>query len=126
MIFAMIVSGLALLAATTGLVIAIGNKKRSEERSAVLFVHIDETAKQCNAHSDESIRRLKIDLLKKDAETDQRIKNLENGITPDYEQAREAAKAVNNFSQGLTNILGFDPVNALQAERRKKEQGDGT
>lgn len=124
MIFAMIVSGLALLVATTGLVIAIDNKKHSEERNAALRTYIDKKAQQCVADAIDEINHLRQKLAIESATWDLRIQNLEEGITPDYEQAKAAAEAVNNFSQGLSNILGFDPVDALQAERRKKEQGD--
>lgn len=50
---------------------------------------------------------------------EERISKLEAGITPDYEQAKAAANAVNDFSKGITNILGFDPMNAIRAEREK-------
>lgn len=45
------------------------------------------------------------------------IKALEDGTVPDYERAKEAAKAVDDFHQGLANILNFDPYDAAKANR---------
>ena len=54
-----------------------------------------------------------------------RLEKLEKGIMPDYEQAKAAAEAVNNFSKGVSNILGFDPVQAYkEAQNREKMGGD--
>lgn len=53
-----------------------------------------------------------------------RIANLERGVIPDYEQAKAAAQAVNDFSAGLSGILNFDPYAALQAGREKDARGD--
>ena len=46
-----------------------------------------------------------------------RITDLENGTVPDFEQAKEAARAVNDFNKGLSAIMGYDPF-----EARKKAQ----
>ena len=55
------------------------------------------------------------------AELGDRIKKLEEGIVPDFEQAKEATKAVNDFAAGITGILGFDPYSVIKATR---EAGD--
>lgn len=121
MIISLSMSGLALLAATAGLAIAIRNEKRSKERNAALINYIDTTAQQrandaalaAGQYVDEETKKL-----------NERIAKLEQGITPDYEQAKAAADAVNNFSKGISNILGFDPMEALKTDRRKREQGE--
>lgn len=49
-----------------------------------------------------------------------RIEELENGVVPDYEAAKEAAKAVNDFNAGISGILGFDPVAAYRKNQIKE------
>lgn len=121
MIISLIMSGLALLAAVTGLTMAVVNEKRSKKRNAALISYIDTTAQQraneaalaAGQYVDKEAEKLK-----------ERIAKLEQGITPDYEQAKAAANAVNDFSKGISNILGFDPMEVLKTDRRKREQGD--
>lgn len=106
MIFALIMSGLALLAAICCVVVTAQNEKRNKKRNTALIRYVQKTAEG---------------LAKK---YDQRLDSLEKGIMPDYEQAKAAAAAVNDFSKGITNILGFDPMEALKTDRQKKEMGD--
>lgn len=49
-----------------------------------------------------------------------RTGDLEKGIVPDFEQALEAAKAVDNFNAGLSGILGFDPIEAAKKQRMER------
>lgn len=49
-----------------------------------------------------------------------RTENLEKGIVPDFEQAREAAKAVDDFNAGLSGILGFDPIETAKRQRKER------
>lgn len=121
MIISLSMSGLALLAATAGLAIAIRNEKRSKERNAALINYIDTTAQQRANDAALAARQYVDEETKK---LNERIAKLEQGITPDYEQAKAAADAVNNFSKGISNILGFDPMEALKTDRRKREQGE--
>lgn len=99
----LIMSGLALLAAMVCLILIIRNEKRSEKRRAALIDYVN------SLFSGEVIEK---------------IRKLEAGITPDYEQAKAAAEAVNSFNRGISNILGFDPVAALQTERKKENLGE--
>lgn len=50
------------------------------------------------------------------------VEKLKNGIVPDFEAARQAAAATNDFLAGVSNIMGFDPVAAI----RKEREGDAT
>ena len=50
-----------------------------------------------------------------------RIESLENGTVPDFEQAKAAAKAVNDFNKGISAIMGYDPFEA----RRKAQEERG-
>lgn len=108
----LILSGLALLAAGVCLVMIRREKKRSVKRNAALVRFVEKEAKAVSTaagiYSDEHIKKCI-----------ERIEKLEQGITPDYEAAKQAANAVNDFSKGITNILGFDPMEALKAERQK-------
>ena len=99
---ALIASGLALLAAGVCLYLLMQEKKRNTKRNAAVIQLIERV----------------------DNETTNRIEKLEKGVVPDYEAAQAAANAVNDFNKGISNILGFDPVAALQAQRKNERQVD--
>jgi hypothetical protein len=52
------------------------------------------------------------------------VEKLEKGVVPDFEQAKAAANAVNDFNKGISNILGFDPMTALVEAQKKERYGD--
>ena len=56
------------------------------------------------------------------SELSERIAELENGTVPDYEKAKEAAKAVNDFNRGISAIMGYDPFEARK--KAQEERGD--
>lgn len=100
-IISLIFSGLALLAAAAVMIVTIVEKKRSLKRNAALMDYVD--------------RELKSMLTI--------VKKLEDGVVPNYEQAKAAADAVNDFNRGISAILGFDPYSALQSEKAKERMG---
>lgn len=51
------------------------------------------------------------------AEAQEKIEALENGSVPDFEKAKEAANAVNDFNAGISGILGFDPMAVIRKQR---------
>ena len=55
-------------------------------------------------------------------ETEMRVEDLENGIIPDFEQAKEAVKSVNDFNKGISAIMGYDPFEARR--KAQEERGD--
>ena len=114
-LISLILSGLALLAAIVCLVMIHQEKKRSVKRNAALMQYVEELL-AADGEDESQYRTGVADTLGKFAE---RIEKLEKGITPDYEAAKQAANAVNDFSKGITNILGFDPMEALKADRQK-------
>ena len=59
---------------------------------------------------------------KRSAELAKSIQDLQSGAVPDYEQAKAAARAVNDFNAGISGILGFDPYEVIS---RKRDNGDG-
>lgn len=103
--FAIILSSLALLAATTSVILVLDERKRSRERNAALLQHVDSRITETTKNIAD------------------RIKALEEGAVPDFEKAKAAASAVNDFNSGISGILGFDPYEALQAQREKHHGG---
>ena len=106
-VITLILSGLALLAAIGSLTMVVLEKKRSQNQNAAMLDYVTATV-NCAIQS---------------SGFDSRIQKLEHGITPDYEQAKAAANAVNDFNRGITNILGFDPVSALKKEQQRERLG---
>lgn len=101
LIISFIFSGLALLAAAAVMIVTIVEKKRSFKRNAALMDYVDRELKSVLAI----------------------VKKLEDGVVPNYEHAKAAADAVNDFNRGISAILGFDPYSALQAEKNKERMG---
>jgi hypothetical protein len=107
-IFATIMSSLALLAALAGIALLVYEKKCSKKRNTALMQYVDAEVKV--AVTDAMNRYEK------------RVADLEGGIIPDFEKAKAAADAVNNFNAGISGILGFDPHEVLKKQRA--EGGD--
>lgn len=101
-----VLSSLALLTAMFDLILALDERKRSQKCNTALTRYADAAVAQ-------SEKRL-----------GERLEALEKGIVPDFEKAKEAASAVNDFNAGITGILGFDPYSALQAQRVSDRGGD--
>jgi hypothetical protein len=116
-IIAMIMSGLALLAASVCLVLTVRAEKRSKKRKTALIQYVDQ---ECKAVSSAAAKYVQEEL---EPVADE-VEKLKNGIIPNYEQAKAAANAVNDFNKGISNILGFDPMEAVRAERQKERMGD--
>lgn len=107
-IISMIMSGLALLAVAAITAVVVAEKKRSQKRNAAVA---------------ELTCRVEELVLRKTKELDEKVKRLEEGVVPDYESARRAADAVNDFNKGISSILGFDPHEAWQKEKQKEHMG---
>ena len=105
-IFAIILSSLALLAATISVFLVLDERKRNKKRNTALLQYVDSK------------------IAEKTQGFEDRIKALEDGVVPDYEKAKAAANAVNDFNDGISGILGFDPYKALQAQRDAANGGD--
>lgn len=120
MIITIIMSALALCAAVASF-ISVGQSKkqigalrsRQDEENRNLSQwkgrHTDAHAQQ-NEHLAETLR-----------EIGRRVKSLEDGMCPDYEKAKAAAEAVNSFNDGLSNILGYDPIEAAKKQRQDEK-----
>lgn len=51
------------------------------------------------------------------------IKNLMDGVVPDYNEALKAKNAVDEFNVGLSAIMGFDPLEEVRKGRERKLHG---
>lgn len=117
-------SSLALLAATVCLILLVREKKRSEKRNAALLQYVDEQKKSIEAQIDRDVQNLSASFADDLTKAEKRIADLESGIVPDFEQAKAAADAVNNFNAGITGILGFDPHEVLKKQRNNPAGGE--
>ena len=120
LIIAIILSGLALLAATGCLILIIWEKKRNQKRNTAMIDYVDETFQH---EKNFLMFDIKEEIYAECNKLLARIENLEKGIVPDFEEAKQAARAVNDFNKGLSNILGFDPIESLQKERDRAMYG---
>lgn len=142
MTIAIILGSLALLAATVCLLLLWRAEKRSTKQRAALMDSVrlfaDQLYRRCAeleghlAEAQEKIEALESSICEKNSEVrtelgmyidrhlkkmDERVSALEKGTVPDFEKAKEAANAVNDFNAGISGILGFDPIMALKKQR---------
>lgn len=54
------------------------------------------------------------------AEVNGEISKLKEGCCPDFEKAQDAVRAINNMNEGICNILGFDPMEAMRKIREEE------
>ena len=111
----MILSGLALLAAGVSLILTFQEKKRNEKRNTAALQYIDRYIDILNVNIGK--------MQEQYTALDERVGNLEHGICPDFESAREAAKAVNDFNAGLSAIMNFDPIEEAKKARERAQYG---
>ena len=99
---AIIISSVALLAAAASTIFIVQERKHNQKRNTALLNHTEFLYKQL----------------------EEKIKQLESGAVPDFEKAKAAAQAVNEFNAGITGILGFDPHEALKKQRSENLGGE--
>ena len=98
-----------------------GMERKISAQTAAINLEVKRVEEACKAELEATEARAKAEIEKVKAELSERIKKLEEGVVPDFEQAKEATKAVNDFAAGITGILGFDPYSVIKATR---EAGD--
>jgi len=126
-IVTMILSGLALLAASVCLILLIQEKKRNQKRNTAALQYADAAAQKVLVLAKNEAHAASEAAYKNACERfEKRVADLENGISPDYNEAVAAKKAVDEFNQGLSGILGFDPVVAARRQREKNHKGGET
>lgn len=121
----MILSGLALLAAGVSLILTFQEKKRNEKRKAdTLQEAKDSDKKWSEAVCDLMKGYFNEETSKRFEEIRKRVGNLESGICPNFEEAKAAAKAVNDFNAGLSAIMNFDPMEEARKARERAKYGE--
>ncbi len=125
MIIAIILSSLALLAAMTTMGLVLMERKRNQKRNTAMTQYVDtgtrgimERIKKISGEDEflaNRISEISFDV----SQLTSRVAELEGGTVPDYEKAKAAAKAVNDFHAGISDIFGFDPYDALKRSREK-------
>lgn len=116
----MILSGLALLAASVCLILLIQEKKRNQKRNTALVNLIDNYFTR-SMTTLEGVRGCVVMFNTTVTEMNSRVKKLEEGISPDYNEALAAKQAVDDFNMGISAILNFDPMAAVKKSREEQE-----
>jgi ribosomal protein S20 len=127
-IVALIIGSLALVAATVSVVLIAREQKRSHNRNAAYVETMRTVVQEHRSAMEEYIlkengkceERVNAVCSKVTEAFEKRISDLEGGVMPDYEKAKAAAQAVNDFSTGISGILGFDPMDAVRKSRERE------
>lgn len=107
---------LCLIISAINLVLIIRNSRRSASRSAALVQYVDKTM---SAMHEEILKDVNESVSGIKATVD----DLSKGIIPDYEEAKRAADATNEFHKGIANILNYNEMEALQRMREAEASG---
>ena len=119
----MIMSGLALLAATVCLTITLREKKRNEKRNAAALQYVDN---RCDGNFNEMNQRdaeYRTFLEDRLHDIFVDLKQLKDGIVPDYQEALAAKNSVDEFNRGLSAIMGYDPMAVARKAREERHYG---
>ena len=119
----MIMSGLALLAATVCLTITLREKKRNEKRNAATLQYVDN---RCDGNFNEMNQRdaeYRAFLEDRMHDIFVDLKQLKDGIVPDYQEALAAKNSVDEFNRGLSAIMGYDPMEIARKTRENRQYG---
>ena len=141
MIIACIVlSGLALLAAGTNLILFFVEKKRGAARQQAMLDYVDKLCDSTIDENEEYVKEFVAKFFDKERECfktennaffvefsktigdrfeqhQTEIDKLKSGVVPNYEAALAAANAVNDFNTSLSAIMNYDPIAAAKARR---------
>ena len=121
-LISMIVSGLALLAASVCLCLLMQEKKRNQKQKADACNYADACMREAKAYAEELLERFKTggEWEKAVAATaEEKIADAVNEICNKMSESYFSA----DINAGLGNILGFDPYASLQ-KQREKERGE--
>ena len=119
----MIMSGLALLAATVCLTITLREKKRNQKRNAAAIDYVDASCKKMFRDLNKKIHKYQYCVEERIGPMAHDIKKLKDGIVPDYKEALAAKNSVDEFNRGLSAILNFDPMEAARKAREDQKYG---
>ena len=132
MIVCIILSSLALLAAVVNVVLFCVEKKRNNAVRTAMVQYIDNMNDGMEEFVKERLDSVNAEREKENvenahfrkatnstlAEMFEEIGKLKAGTVPDYEAAKAAANAVNDFNAGLSAIMNFDPIAVARARRQ--------
>lgn len=112
---ALMLSGLALLAAGVCLCLLMQEKKRNQERNVAMLNYIKV---ECEAAVKAADSPERMEAVKKAAEeiVAQAVDNVCEKIADSY--------TGNNFGFGINSIMNYDPHAALAAQRERERQGE--
>lgn len=127
MIVAIVLSSLALLAAALCLLLLCREEKRRTKQRAALMKYTEDSVRLSADHLYRRCAELEGHLAETQsvlsvaeetiAMLQGKVSALESGTVPDFEKAKEAANAVNDFNAGISGILGFDPMAVIRKQR---------
>ena len=119
----MIMSGLALLAATVSLFISLREKKRNQKRDADMCNYVEAVGRDVKddllLQRDKLTKKIDSAVYKLSTKVDK----LEQGIIPDYQEALAAKNSVDEFNRGLSAIMGYDPMEVARKAREERHYG---
>lgn len=118
-----ILLGLNLVIALVNMALAIRNLRETKRRVNVMAQWLDKEFESLHSGISEVDKEAKgrIGVAEEAVENlKAAVRELKEGTVPDYEAAKEAAKAMNSFNCGLSALLNYDPMEALQAAREGK------
>lgn len=132
MIVCIILSSLALLAAVVNVVLFCVEKKRNNAVRTAMVQYIDNMNDGMEEFVKERLDSVNAEREKENVENAhfrkatnstltemfEEIGKLKAGTVPDYEAAKAAANAVNDFNAGLSAIMNFDPIAVARARRQ--------
>ena len=125
----MIISTVSIITAAACVGIVLKEKANNKRSRNVMLDYVNHScsaiSESCYEYADKvcdenfaHFTSAMFDMEKAVKELSARVANLESGVIPDYENATAAVKAVNDFSAGITNIMGFNPIKAELARRQ--------
>lgn len=112
------------------LILTIRNSRRNASRSAALVQYVDKTMDAMHSEILKDVNDYTVgmkdsieELAKEFGGMKATLDDLSKGIVPDYEEAKRAADATNEFHRGIANILNYNEMDALRRMREAEQTG---
>lgn len=97
--------------------LTIRNHRRSTAKYATLVQYVDSAVNAAHTEIMQDVNNA-VSPLKS------AVEDITKGIVPDYEEARRAAEATNEFHRGIANILNYNEMDALRRMREADQSGN--
>jgi 2,3-bisphosphoglycerate-independent phosphoglycerate mutase len=111
-----ILSVLTLAVLIADVFLTVRNHRRSIARNATLVQYVDKTMDSARVNILRDVNAV-VDPLKA------AVEDMSKGIVPDYEEAKKAAEATNEFHRGIANILNYNEMDSLRRMREAEQSG---